>query len=80
MGSQDADAGHLNAECKFSTTLADGQVVKGWRKERLVDDGWTREGGPVTGWSQEAACEAFPAEVQPSPTYPHYSPKGAGLR
>ena len=43
----------------------------------MMDGG--REGGPVTGWSQEAACEAFPAEVQPPPTYPHYPPKGAGL-
>ena len=51
MGSQDADAGHLNAECKFSTTLADGQVVKGWRKERLVDDGW-RQGGWASHWME----------------------------
>lgn len=59
MGSQEANGAHLNGECRFSTTLADGQMVKGWGKKGwwMMDGG--RGGWAVTGWSQEAACEAF---------------------
>ena len=51
MGSQGANVGHLNEECKFSSTLADGQGVKGWRKERMVDDGG-RLGGWASHWME----------------------------
>ena len=51
MGSQEANAAHLNGECRFSTTLADGQMVRGWRKERMVDDG-RRPGGWASHWME----------------------------